>query len=339
MVASRRGVHRFEGLTQRRGASTCYLQQLPEHVFAQNICRNLNAWGFASCGTCCTWLKEAVLDDDDAWARRLRASDTLLQRYSPSAIAVEFVDCRVRSSQLWAQVYDDGGALCAGDTQREASSRVEASRFARVVALTASLHDVEAAGDEGDLGVLYGVACGLASLAAPWELAALIDDDARPLARAAALFGAFLRCVDRTLSPIEAMAPLGDEALVAAASCTCKTYCKLGCGRRPDESPCSPRRPLRAAATGCTYRAKVWGLGGLQLYRLRDSVHSARETSSLLARGVLYHIGDAARRAAVDASLDASQRAVAFLCFVKANVGRPRPSGIKRPVLIVSDPE
>ena len=175
----------------------------------------------------------------------------------------------------------------------------------RVVALTASLHDVEAAGDEGDLGVLYGVACGLASLAAPWELAALIDDDARPLARAAALFGAFLRCVDRTLSPIEAMAPLGDEALVAAAT--------------------------RAAATGCTYRAKVWGLGGLQLYRLRDSVHSARETSSLLARGVLYHIGDA--------SLDASQRAVAFLCFVKANVGRPRPSGIKRPVLIVSDPE
>ncbi|KAH8070973.1 hypothetical protein JL720_11587 [Aureococcus anophagefferens] len=235
MVGSRRGVHRFEGLTQRRGASTCYLQQLPEHVFAQNICRNLNAWGFASCGTCCTWLKEAVLDDDDAWARRLRASDTLLQRYSPSAIAVEFVDCRVRSSQLWAQVYDDGGALCAGDTQREASSRVEASRFARVVALTASLHDVEAAGAEGDLG--------------------------------------------------------------------------------------------------------VWGLGGLQLYRLRDSVHSARETSSLLARGVLYHIGDAARRAAVDASLDASQRAVAFLCFVKANVGRPRPSGIKRPVLIVSDPE
>ena len=313
MVGSRRGVHRFEGLTQRRGASTCYLQQLPEHVFAQNICRNLNAWGFASCGTCCTWLKEAVLDDDDAWARRLRASDTLLQRYSPSAIAVEFVDCRVRSSQLWAQVYDDGGALCAGDTQREASSRVEASRFARVVALTASLHDVEAAGDEGDLGVLYGVACGLASLAAPWELAALIDDDARPLARAAALFGAFLRCVDRTLSPIEAMAPLGDEALVAAAT--------------------------RAAATSCTYRAKVWGLGGLQLYRLRDSVHSARETSSLLARGVLYHIGDAARRAAVDASLDGSQRAVAFLCFVKANVGRPRPSGIKRPVLIVSDPE
>ena len=135
----------------------------------------------------------------------------------------------------------------------------------------------------------------LAALAAPSELAALIDGEHR-LARAAALVAVYLRAVDDRLSPVDAVAPLAASPALASAL-------------------------RRAACDLRTYKCKVWNMGALAVYRLRDELQSSLCAPQQFARGALYLLGPSAR---------ACPEAAASSFCVDGLVRRPRGNPLER---------
>lgn len=279
----------------------CCLLEVPSHVLRLHILDMLTPWCFARVGLVSKALKEAVFEDVGAWRARVAM-------YNIRETGGALTSTRVgrQRARIWSGVHAAATSVDDAECDRLKLTRMEGARQASIQELLTKLDDID--GPEVDLTEHFDVAISLASLATPWDLARLIEDR-RPLAKACGLIAAFLRSVDESLSPVESMVPLSDEGLVRAVV------------NARDDPTCY------------RYRAKVWGLGSLQLYRLRDSIHSSRASVRQLSEAILYFI--APRLELAYLAHDSAEVASAFAGFIEGNCHKYLPMGIRHPVLIV----
>jgi hypothetical protein len=331
------------------------LQALPRDLLRAHILEAVSLWDLGRLCCATKWLAEAVFADQKAWERRngllvgltLRVHEGVLGATRAGKTA-EACWTAILSAAMSAprKKKEHCGPHCDAawiainiEMRRQERAAAVAARHGAPCALPP--HGAVAGGRaraasidaETSLDGFLEDAYALAALATPAELTQLISAGGGT-ARAVSLVATFLRVVDGDQiglgAGIDALAPVaGDVAL---------------------------RKALRAAAAadnGYDYRCKVWDLGGLQLYRLRDAVRSSESSPRRIASGVLFFLerhkltqdlstiqfGDVPSSgdflAGMMDSAAASQNAGQFVGFLEANAGRTQPVGVPKPVFQV----